>query len=182
MFERTTMFIDKERCIGCYACVVACKLEHDLPPYPTSPPVGEPKGPNLIQVYRVGPEIREGRVYQYFLPIACKHCSDAPCIKACPTAALPRSPKYSIVTVDRDECIGCVFCLEACPWGAPQFDQEGKAMLCDLCIHRLEEGKQTACEAACVARAIYVGTPAEISVKIGKKAAERAGMVESERP
>ena len=75
-------------------------------------------------------------------------------------------------------CIACKFCLWVCPYGSPQF-YHGKMYLCDLCIHRIGEerqkGRQTACEAACPARAIHVGTTDEISDLKGEEAAERAG-------
>jgi anaerobic dimethyl sulfoxide reductase subunit B (iron-sulfur subunit) len=169
------IFIDKDKCIGCYACIVACKLEHNLAPYPIKPPLSEPKGPELIRVYQVGPKIHDGEVDQYFQPIACMHCADAPCIKACPRSAIYKDTETDITLVDQDKCIGCKFCLWVCPYGAPQF-YDGKVNICDLCVHRLEEGKQTACEAACQARAIYVGTTDEISAMVGRKVAERVGV------
>jgi Fe-S-cluster-containing dehydrogenase component len=170
-----TIFIDKNKCVGCYSCVVACKLEHNLPPYPVDPPQGNPKGPELIRVYQVGPQIRGGEIYQYFQPISCMHCLDAPCIRACPCSAIYKDIETGITLVNEDECIGCKSCLGVCPFGAPQF-YDGKLILCDLCIHRL--GEYTACEAACPARAIHVGTTDEISVIVGKKAAERVGKEE----
>ena len=169
-----TIFIDKDKCIGCYACIVACKLEHNLAPYPIKPPVSEPEGPTLIRVYQVGPEIRDGEVRQYYQPISCMHCVDAPCIRACPRSAIYKDAETGITLVNEDKCIGCAFCLWVCPYGAPQF-HDGKLELCDLCIDRLgegrQEGRQTACEAACQARAIHVGTTDEISDLIGMKAA-----------
>jgi len=169
------IFIDKDRCVGCYSCVVACKLEHNLPPHPVEPVLGNPEGPELIRVYQVGPrKIPDGRIYQYFQPIPCMHCLDAPCIRACPRSALHKDPETGITLIDDDKCIGCKFCLWVCPYGAPQF-QDGKLKLCNLCIHRLREGKQTACEAACQARAIHSGTTDEIGALMGQKAAERAG-------
>ncbi|MCX8177991.1 MAG: 4Fe-4S dicluster domain-containing protein [Candidatus Bathyarchaeota archaeon] len=164
------IFVDYEKCIGCYTCVVACKMEHNLPPYPSSPPNAEPTGPQLIRVYRVGPEIVDGRVHQYFVAVTCMHCSSPPCMSACPVNAISKH-ESGIVAVDREKCIGCRFCLWACPYGAPQFNSEGKMMLCDLCLHRLLEGKKAACEAHCPAGCIYVGYPHEISRIIGWKAA-----------
>ena len=173
-----TIFIDKDKCIGCYSCIVACKLEHNLPPFPTELPVGDPREPGLIRVYQIGPELHDDEVYQYFQPISCMHCLDAPCIKACPRSAIYKDTNTGITLVNKDKCIGCKFCLWVCPYGAPQF-HDGKLNLCDLCIHRIgekrQEGRRTACEAACQARAIHVGTSDEISALIGMKAAERAG-------
>ncbi|MFX0046299.1 MAG: 4Fe-4S dicluster domain-containing protein [Candidatus Hermodarchaeota archaeon] len=174
-----TIFIDREKCIGCYTCQIACKSEHGLAPYPTQPPVGDPEGPELIRVHRVGPKIHNNKAYLYFQPFSCMHCLDAPCIRACPRSAIHKDGDTGITLVDESKCIGCKFCLWVCPYGAPQFF-DGKLKLCNLCIHRLKEGeKQTACEAVCQARAIYVGTPKEISAKVGQKAAEAAGEIKA---
>jgi Fe-S-cluster-containing dehydrogenase component len=168
------IFIDKDKCVGCYSCVVACKLEHNLPPHPAHPPLGNPRGPELIRVYQVGPQILDDQVYHYFQPISCMHCLDAPCIAACPQSAIYKDVETGITLVHEDQCMGCRSCLEVCPYGAPRY-YDDKLKLCDLCIHRLAEGKTTACEAACPARAIHVGTADEISAMVAKKAAERAG-------
>ncbi len=168
-----TIFIDKARCVGCDACIVACKLEHGLPPEPVKPPTADPEGPELIRVHRVGPEVHGDEVHLYFQPISCMHCLDAPCIRACPRSAIYKDGETGITLVERDKCIGCKFCLWVCPYGAPQFSG-GKLHLCDLCIHRLGEKDQTACEAACPARAIHVGTTEAVSALIGQRAAERA--------
>ncbi len=159
---RLAIFIDKDRCVGCHACIVACKLEHNLPPYPTVPPLGNPKGPELIRLHQVGLQMREGQVLQYFQPISCMHCPDAPCIPACPHSAIYQDIETGVTLVQHDSCEGCRSCLAACPYEVPQF-LEDKLVLCNLCIHRIGEGRGTACEAACPARAIHVGTATEIS-------------------
>ncbi len=173
-----SILIDRDKCVGCYSCVVACKLEHNLPPYPARPPIGHPQGPALIRVDQFGPDISGGRVRQYFQPVLCVHCLDAPCIGACPQSAIYRDLETGITRVNQDQCAGCKSCLEACPSGAPQF-YEDRLNLCDLCIHRAAErrraGRYTACEAACPARAIHVGTVDEMSGMEGRKAAEQAG-------
>lgn len=165
------ILIDREKCFGCYACIVACKLEHDLPPHPVRPPHGCPKGPELIRIVQVGPQILDDEVHYYFQPILCLHCLEAPCIEACPTSVIYRDSETGIVLVKEDGCTNCESCLEVCPYEAPHF-YDGKLHLCDLCIHRFVErrrkGRYTACEAACPARAIRVGTIAETSALIGE--------------
>jgi Fe-S-cluster-containing dehydrogenase component len=170
-----SIFRDAELCVNCKACVVACKVKHMFPPYPSRPDVSEPVGINLIHVHPYGPSIDGDRVNQSFVTIACMHCEDPPCLKVCPTAAIFKDGATHITLVKRERCIGCRACLWVCPYGVPSFDEEGKLVLCDLCIDRLKEGKQTACEATCPARAIFVGTPEEIAERQARKAVERIG-------
>jgi Fe-S-cluster-containing dehydrogenase component len=169
-----SMIVDKNKCVGCYACVVACKLQNNLPPFNTDLPEGDPKGPNLMRVHEVGPKVDGENVVYYFQPISCMHCLDAPCIKNCPRNALSKDEKTNVTLVDRDKCVGCKICLLSCPFGAPQF-LDKKVFLCNLCIDRSPiEGEtpgKTACEAVCQSRAIFVGELDEISNRKGMKAA-----------
>jgi Fe-S-cluster-containing dehydrogenase component len=167
------VFVDSERCVGCYSCVVACKLEHSLPPHPVRPPLGDPEGPALIRIYQVGPDVGDDEVQQHFQAITCRHCLDAPCIGACPTSAIYKDVETGITLVNKDECTGCECCLSVCPYGAPQF-YAAKLYLCDLCVRRLAAGRPTACEAACPARAVHVGTVDQISGMAEQETAEEA--------
>jgi Fe-S-cluster-containing dehydrogenase component len=144
-----------------------------FPPHNTSGAVANPKGINLIQVYHVDADIRGDIVHQPFISIACMHCEDPPCRRVCPTGAISKEPDTQITLVDQEKCIGCKACLWVCPYGAPSFDDDGNLVLCDLCMDRLKEGKKTACEAACQAGAIHVGTPEEISELQSRKAVDR---------
>ena len=170
---RKAIFRDKDVCVNCKACIIACKVKHMSPPHPGAVVPAEPKSRNLLNIYHCGPEIRGDRVYQSFVSSACMHCEEAPCIRVCPTAAVYKDTQTRITLVDRKRCIGCKVCLWVCPYGAPIFDGDGKLVLCDLCLDRLKEGKKTACEATCPATAIFVGTPEEIAELQAKKAAER---------
>ncbi|MBI4331806.1 MAG: 4Fe-4S binding protein [Chloroflexi bacterium] len=168
------IFRDKDKCVGCYACVVACKMEHGLAPTPVSPPEAEPKGVSLTSVYRYGPFMEGDRVIQYYVPMSCMHCVDAPCIQSCPKSALRKDAETGITVVDKEKCIGCRFCLWVCPYGAPRYNEQGKCELCDLCERRFHEGKKkTACEAVCVASAIFSGTIEEVADFKAKKAAKK---------
>jgi Fe-S-cluster-containing dehydrogenase component len=170
---RKSIFRDADLCVNCKACVIACKVKHFSPPYPNASADPEPAGLNLIHVYRFGPVIDKNHVDQSFVTIACMHCEDPPCLRVCPTSAIFKDALTHATLVNRDRCIGCKLCLWACPFGAPSFDPHGKLVLCDLCLDRLKDGKQTACEATCPSRAIFVGTPEEIAEKQARKAVER---------
>jgi len=172
---RKSIFRDPNLCVNCKACLIACKVKHMWPPYTFPVAIAEPKGINLIQVYAFGPEINGDRVHQLFIGIACMHCEDPPCIKACPSSAISKDTQTHITWVNRHRCIGCKACLWVCPFGAPTFDQDGKLVLCDLCIDRLREGKKAACEAACQTSAIFIGSPEEIAELRSKKAVKRIG-------
>ena len=167
------LLYDKDKCISCYACVVACKVKHNTPPFPASPPESEPKGVRRLNVYQVGPFLNGDKVLQFFQPISCMHCADAPCIKVCPSGAIHKDAEFGVTLVNGGRCIGCRACLWVCPFGAPDFDKSGKLVLCDMCIDRVREGKKTACEAACPAQAIETGTIHEIAGLQASKAIER---------
>lgn len=169
----TSVFRDMDLCVNCKSCIVACKVKHMFPPYPDVPLDPEPRGPNLIQVYPIGPEIRGDLVCQSFVSVSCMHCEDPPCIKVCPFSAIRKEPEMHITLVDRELCVGCKACLWVCPYGAPSFDKDGKVVLCNLCIDRLREGKKAACEAACQAGAIFVGSMDEIKEIKARHALDR---------
>ena len=140
-----------ERCIGCFACEVACMQEHELPP-----------GPRLI---RVEPADKESlwTPGPMFRPVVCRHCGKATCIEACPEGALVRAENGTVAVV-AEACTGCRACLEACPWAVPQFHpSSGIAMLCDLCSQRTAAGGTTACVHHCPANALELTVPRERS-------------------
>jgi Fe-S-cluster-containing dehydrogenase component len=170
---RKIIFRDKDKCIACFACVVACKIKHHTSPFPVSPPEAEPKGVKRVNVYQIGPFVEAEKVVQFFQPLSCMHCVDAPCISVCPFSAIYKDREFGITLVRKEKCIGCRACLWVCPFGAPSFDENGKMVLCDMCIDRLKEGRKTACEATCPAGAIKTGIDQEIIDLQAKKAIER---------
>jgi molybdopterin-containing oxidoreductase family iron-sulfur binding subunit len=108
---RYGMVIDLERCVGCNACAIACKQENFTPSgiwY------------NKIQIREQGtwPNTRIVST-----PLACMHCDNAPCVSVCPTGASHKRPD-GVVAIDYDKCIGCKYCIQACPYGARQFMDE----------------------------------------------------------
>jgi len=126
------IYVDLSRCIYCRACEVACEREHD-----------GFTGMFVIPVERLA------------LPLSCRHCEKSPCLVVCYTQALARDAEDT-VTLDRAKCTGCKLCVFACPFGVIGFDPQGKVVTkCDLCLERLEEGKEPVCVSTCPARALY---------------------------
>ena len=137
--------IDQRKCIGCHACTVACKAEHDVP----------------IGVYRTWVKYIEKGEFpnsrRYFLVNRCNHCDNAPCVAICPTRALYKR-EDGIVDFDSSRCIGCKSCMQACPYDALYIDPDSHtAAKCNYCAHRTEIGLEPACVVVCPERAIIAG-------------------------
>jgi len=139
---RMQLVLDGEACTGCYACEVACKQEHGLPP-----------GPRLIRIESRF-EKADGRLRLRYSMTVCHHCDDAPCMEACPTGALVRG-EDGLVLVRAEDCTGCMACDAACPYGVPQVNPDtGAIVLCDQCRERTSRGGRPSCEYHCHAGAI----------------------------
>ncbi|HEY7160737.1 MAG TPA: 4Fe-4S dicluster domain-containing protein, partial [Acidobacteriota bacterium] len=137
--------IDNRKCIGCHACTVACKQEHDLP----------------IGVNRTGVKYIEKGEFpntrRVFSVQRCNHCADAPCVEICPVTALWKR-KDGIVDFDGQRCIGCKACMQACPYDALYLNPNtNTAAKCNYCAHRVEVGLQPPCVTVCPEHAIIAG-------------------------
>jgi len=148
--------VDLNYCISCRACEVACKTWNDVP-------VG--RGVRWRQV--VDEVLGEGDgIVKYSVSLACNHCNDAPCVKACPAGAMYRRTQDGIVLVDTSKCIGCRYCVAACPYGAPQYDPvTKKTSKCTMCVDRLSSGRLPACVETCPTGALQFGEAREIAPK-----------------
>ena len=146
-----TFLFDSSYCTGCKACQVACKDKNHLP-----------LGVLWRRVYEVtGNENwqkNEGAwtsdVYAYNISMACNHCEYPKCAGVCPTQAYTIRPD-GIVLLDTQRCTGCGYCGWACPYGAPQYDEQvGTMTKCNFCVDDLESGQVPACVAACPMRCL----------------------------
>ncbi|GAB4136378.1 MAG: dimethylsulfoxide reductase subunit B [Planctomycetota bacterium] len=152
--------IDLSLCVGCHACAVACKAENNTSPQ-TSPLRLRNGRPIKVDWRRVVQ--RETGSYpnpeRIHVTMSCNHCSDPACIKSCPVDAISKRASDGIVLIDQAKCIGCKYCIWACPYSAPQFNKEtGKVEKCTLCVHRIDAGLQPACVTTCPGRALTLET------------------------
>jgi len=144
--KRYAMVIDTRRCIGCQACSVACKTENDVP-------LGETR--NWVEYIEKGnfPHVRRS-----FLPRLCNHCEKPQCVAVCPTGATYKRKEDGIVVIDDKVCIGCKYCIQACPYGMRFLNPTtGAADKCDFCLHRVMNGVVPACVNTCQGRARIFG-------------------------
>ena len=156
---RYGFLIDQHRCIGCHACTVACKEEHDI----------------AVGVNRTWVKYVEKGQYpdtrRHFAVLRCNHCDDAPCIEICPTVSLFRRTD-GIVDFDNERCIGCKSCMQACPYDALYIDPErNTAAKCNFDASRVEMGYKPACEVVCPTQAILSGDLDDPSSVISKRIA-----------
>lgn len=118
---------DLNLCVGCLACAVACKAVNNVP-----------VGNFWNKVLRIGPNKaadENAMPEMYFLPVTCQHCKDPACVQVCPTEASYKA-EDGTVQVNKEKCIGCQYCMYACPYGVRQFNEdEGVVEKCTLCNH-----------------------------------------------
>lgn len=144
---RYGMLIDLKKCVGCQACTVSCCMENAVPPDEFRTSVGE---------YALMPPGEE-RMYVAPLPRLCNHCKNPPCLPVCPVRATYQHDD-GIVVVDAKVCIGCGFCVQACPYGARFLNRQTRtADKCTFCAHRLEAGLLPVCVESCVGGARLFG-------------------------
>jgi Fe-S-cluster-containing dehydrogenase component len=137
--------IDNRKCIGCHACTVACKSEHEVP-------VGVDR--TWVKYIEKGTFPNNRRL---FTVMRCNHCEFAPCVTICPVTAL-HTRDDGIVDFNSDRCIGCKACMQACPYDSIYIDPDNNtAAKCNYCTHRIEIGLEPSCVAVCPEHAIIAG-------------------------
>lgn len=187
------MLYDTTLCIGCKACVVACKRANDRSP--DSGPWGREaiydapldlneKTKNIIKLYREGDE-------QSYFKAQCMHCLDPACAGACMLGSLHKDEVAGVVAYDPDYCVGCRYCQMACPFNVPKFEFSKavpKIVKCELCRHRVEgapavvdgftrypEGQGPACCEVCPAHAVIYGRRDELLAEARRRIAANPG-------
>jgi len=143
---------DLNRCVGCLACSVACKLINGVEP-----------GNFWNKTLRIGPNPKEEGsgvwpdVEMYFLMVQCQHCKNPECVAVCPTQASTKQADGT-VQIDKAKCIGCQFCVMACPYGVRYLNKEARVVeKCTLCKERTDQGYLPQCVSQCGARARFYG-------------------------
>ncbi len=179
------MVIDMGLCIGCRRCMYACKRENNVPDT-ISPPyimVFETESPTGVTGHFPSPEMpgkgttmfyQKIRKDKWYMPVQCNHCDKAPCVEVCPTKASYTDPD-GFVLIDYDKCIGCRYCMTACPYNARRFNwwepkippdrinplvpirKHGVVEKCTFCVHRTRRGMTTRCVEVCPNKARTFG-------------------------
>lgn len=172
---RWVFLVDTYKCVGCGLCVAACKQENEVPyEAPVTRTwveryvvtrdgkthVDSPQGgrDGFVSPRIDGEEIDPAAVSKaFFVPKLCNQCDNPACVQVCPVGATYQT-RDGVVLVDRSWCIGCGYCIMACPYGVRFFHPEHKvAEKCNFCYHRISKGLKTACVQACPFGARRIG-------------------------
>ncbi|GMV39330.1 MAG: ferredoxin [Myxococcales bacterium] len=161
--------VDLTACIGCGACVRACSAENDVPDnffrtwverytFTRDGKVHVDSPDGARNGFKSDPEgvDPETVTKSFFVPKLCNHCVQSPCVQVCPVGASYET-KDGVVLVDRNHCIGCGYCIQACPFGCRFLNPKGYADKCTLCYHRITKGLPPACVEACPVGARQAG-------------------------
>jgi Fe-S-cluster-containing dehydrogenase component len=182
--RRLGLVIDLDTCVGCQACVTACKGWNDQGAgLSDSDPYGaDPSGAflNRVHSYQVQPPDGPSQIINF--PRSCLHCEDAPCVTVCPTGASYKRAEDGIVLVNETTCIGCGLCAWACPYGAREMDPTQNVMKkCTLCVDRIdnqtlpEADREPACVRTCPTGARHFGDLSDPASAVSRLVAERGG-------
>ena len=180
MNKQLIKLIDLSRCTACRGCQVACKQWNEQPASITHN-FGSYQNPHdlewntwtLIRFQEI--EDAAGKVKWLFRKDGCMHCTDAACVRVCPTEALYHT-EFGNVAINTDKCIGCKACIPACPFGVPKLNPAtNRISKCDLCYTRLQANQPPACVLSCPTGAITIGDVDTMLAKAQKRVKELGG-------
>ncbi len=183
------LLYDATLCVGCKACVAACKEANGNPPeFNTvdhlwdTPLDTSGYTFNLIKMYRHGTmETKDAEKNGYaFMKTSCMHCADPSCVSACPVSAMTKDPVTGIVKYNPDKCIGCRYCVAACPFGIPKYQYDsptGRIGKCELCRHRHKDGHYSACAEVCPTGATLFGRTADLLAEAKRRLSLKPGSI-----
>jgi len=187
--EALGLLYDATLCVGCKACVAACKTANNNPaefstvdhlwdtPLDTSGHTF-----NIIKMYRNGTmEAKDHEKNGFaFMKTSCMHCGDPSCVSACPVSAMTKNPVTGVVGYNADKCIGCRYCVVACPFGIPKYQYDsptGRIGKCELCRHRHAEGHYSACAEVCPTGATLFGRTEDLLAEAKRRLTMKPGEV-----
>lgn len=158
--QRWAMVVDLRKCIGCQACTVGCIMENQVPEHGFR---------TIVSTYEVE---TKGVTNAYMLPRLCNHCQNPPCVPVCPVGATWSEPD-GVVVVDNTRCVGCGYCVQACPYDARFINSKTQtADKCTFCLHRVRAGLLPACVETCVGGARVFGDLAHPDSAVSRLVAE----------
>jgi Fe-S-cluster-containing dehydrogenase component len=182
--KKLGLVIDLDTCVGCQACVTACKGWNDsgIGLSDQNPYGADPSGTFLNRVHSYQVAVPDAPAQVVTFPRSCLHCDNAPCVTVCPTGASHKRAEDGIVLVNEDACIGCGLCAWACPYGAREMDMgQGVMKKCTLCVDRIynetlpEADREPACVRTCPTSARHFGDLSDPESKVSHLVASRGG-------
>jgi Fe-S-cluster-containing dehydrogenase component len=186
------LLYDSTLCIGCKACVKACKDANGMPLDISkaqkgwneglwdSPTELSAKTLNVIKAYNHGTSENKDHAENgfAFLKRQCYHCVDPSCVSVCPVTAMQKNPQTGIVTHNPDACIGCRYCVLSCPFGVPKYDYNdkyGEIKKCQLCQHKLAKNELPGCVDVCPTGATLFGRTEDLRNEAHRRQALKPG-------
>lgn len=181
------MTIDLKRCMGCQTCALGCKMQNNVPMGTLWNRILTDGGEDVDSARGEFPNLHKS-----WMPLACLHCENAPCVKVCPVGATYRDNDGRIL-INYDRCIGCRYCMAACPYNVRVFNWQepvrepgfsygdvparpkGVVEKCTLCVERTSKGKEPVCVEVCPAKARMFGDLDDPNSEVSKAIRERGG-------
>jgi carbon-monoxide dehydrogenase iron sulfur subunit len=138
--------VEVNKCLACKTCEIECAIAHSE---------FKDKKDAVFKLHSLQHRVFVEKMKEFSIPLQCRHCEDAPCVKICPTKAIEKREIEGPVVINESLCIGCKRCLLICPFGVISINHQSRASIkCDLCIGRLKEGLSPACVSGCPTKAI----------------------------